>query len=266
MFSLIHTLLTFPHSPLSLSSLSWVYRVALTKCSSTYILSRSLFHEVHVFCIAGLLICRPQEDSRVGLLWTCPISSSVRQLLGHIAHGCELSIFRTRIARSGLRPDQKLVSQPIPALHRILGRWLDTVFHPHQWILCLLAFQRFSVLYSLCVWPVFPYWYYVDTHSTDVNIPIFLVLYFGYKIIFRTKFWKPMEMDFVTVSFNDNLCSIFLDSFTGHPDTGRDRNTRATSKEFRRTYCQYSFLNIHPGSWITASYIIPEACVYKCLY
>ncbi|CAA7269266.1 unnamed protein product [Cyclocybe aegerita] len=31
-----------------------------------------------------------------------------------------------------------------------------------------------------------------------INIPIFLVLYFGYKIVKRTKVWKPMEMDFVT--------------------------------------------------------------------
>lgn len=34
----------------------------------------------------------------------------------------------------------------------------------------------------------------------DINIPIFALLYFGYKIIMRTKIWKPEEMDFVTVS------------------------------------------------------------------
>lgn len=31
-----------------------------------------------------------------------------------------------------------------------------------------------------------------------INIPIFAVLYFGYKIVYRTKVWKPEEMDFVT--------------------------------------------------------------------
>jgi len=31
-----------------------------------------------------------------------------------------------------------------------------------------------------------------------VNIPIFVVLYVGYKVVYRTKFWKPTEMDFVT--------------------------------------------------------------------
>jgi len=31
-----------------------------------------------------------------------------------------------------------------------------------------------------------------------INIPIFLGLYFGYKIVKRTKIWKPTEMDFVT--------------------------------------------------------------------
>jgi len=31
-----------------------------------------------------------------------------------------------------------------------------------------------------------------------VNIPIFLILYVGYKIVKGTKVWKPLEMDFVT--------------------------------------------------------------------
>ncbi|KAJ7777260.1 general APC amino acid permease [Mycena metata] len=31
-----------------------------------------------------------------------------------------------------------------------------------------------------------------------INIPIFAALYFGYKIIYRTRVWKPLEMDFVT--------------------------------------------------------------------
>ncbi|KAJ7483172.1 general APC amino acid permease [Mycena latifolia] len=31
-----------------------------------------------------------------------------------------------------------------------------------------------------------------------INIPIFAALYFGYKIVYRTRIWKPMEMDFVT--------------------------------------------------------------------
>jgi amino acid transporter len=37
-------------------------------------------------------------------------------------------------------------------------------------------------------------------HCIDVNIPIFVVLYLGFKIVKRTSFWKPHEMDFVTVS------------------------------------------------------------------
>jgi len=38
----------------------------------------------------------------------------------------------------------------------------------------------------------------------DLNIPIFVFLYLGYKIIMRTKIWKPSEMDFVTVSLDDS--------------------------------------------------------------
>jgi yeast amino acid transporter len=38
-----------------------------------------------------------------------------------------------------------------------------------------------------------------DLRTLDVNIPLFTVLYFGYKFTMRTKIWKPEEMDFVTV-------------------------------------------------------------------
>ncbi|KAJ6485637.1 general APC amino acid permease [Mycena sanguinolenta] len=31
-----------------------------------------------------------------------------------------------------------------------------------------------------------------------INIPIFAALYFGYKWVYRTKIWKPLEMDFIT--------------------------------------------------------------------
>jgi len=37
-----------------------------------------------------------------------------------------------------------------------------------------------------------------DFFTDYVNIPIFVVLYFGFKITKRTSFWKPHEMDFVT--------------------------------------------------------------------
>ena len=38
-----------------------------------------------------------------------------------------------------------------------------------------------------------------------INIPIFAVLYIGWKVYRRTKVWKPSEMDFVTV----RNCSCF---------------------------------------------------------
>jgi len=34
--------------------------------------------------------------------------------------------------------------------------------------------------------------------TSYINIPIFVGLYFGYKIVKRTSIWKPLEMDFVT--------------------------------------------------------------------
>ena len=32
----------------------------------------------------------------------------------------------------------------------------------------------------------------------DINIPLFIALYVGWKVAKRTKVWKPHEMDFVT--------------------------------------------------------------------
>lgn len=34
--------------------------------------------------------------------------------------------------------------------------------------------------------------------TSYINIPLFFILYFGWKILKRTRFWKPEEMDFVT--------------------------------------------------------------------
>ncbi|KAG5634833.1 hypothetical protein H0H81_000562 [Sphagnurus paluster] len=34
--------------------------------------------------------------------------------------------------------------------------------------------------------------------TSYINIPIFAVLYIGYKVYKRTKIWQPEEMDFVT--------------------------------------------------------------------
>ena len=34
--------------------------------------------------------------------------------------------------------------------------------------------------------------------GVDINIPIFIVLFVGWKVAKRTQFWKPHEMDFVT--------------------------------------------------------------------
>ena len=34
--------------------------------------------------------------------------------------------------------------------------------------------------------------------SPDINVPIFFVLWAGWKLFKRTKVWKPHEMDFVT--------------------------------------------------------------------
>lgn len=44
----------------------------------------------------------------------------------------------------------------------------------------------------------------------DINIPIFVGLYVGYKVVKRTKVWKPLEMDFVTVRTPSHNSYIFL--------------------------------------------------------
>ena len=48
-----------------------------------------------------------------------------------------------------------------------------------------------------------------DFANSDINIPIFAGLYFGYKITKRTSIWKPEEMDFVTVRTSPQGFGIF---------------------------------------------------------
>jgi amino acid transporter len=45
---------------------------------------------------------------------------------------------------------------------------------------------------------------FFDFNASDflvayINIPLFAILYVGWKVYRRTKVWKPAEMDFVTV-------------------------------------------------------------------
>ncbi|TFK39733.1 general APC amino acid permease [Crucibulum laeve] len=57
------------------------------------------------------------------------------------------------------------------------------------WTLFFTLINGFEVFFN---------WNTSSFFTAYVNIPIFLVLYFGFKITKRTKFWKPTEMDFVT--------------------------------------------------------------------
>jgi len=80
----LDSFLNVPRSPPSLSSLSWAYPMAPTKCLCRcffFLLSRSISDELYMFWIAGFKIYRPQEDSPVGSSWMCPTSSFVRQSL-----------------------------------------------------------------------------------------------------------------------------------------------------------------------------------------
>ena len=84
----------------------------------------------------------------------------------------------------------------------------------------------------------------------DINIPIFTVLYFGYKIIMRTKIWKPTEMDFVTVSLDlDDDHEFLIDDlpffsfFSGHPFWSWNRTTSDPTKEHLGAYWGHPFLS-----------------------
>ena len=60
------------------------------------------------------------------------------------------------------------------------------------------------------------------TILTDINIPIFVVLYVGYKVVYRTEVWRTMDMDFVTVSSNATYFHLLTFLLPGYSDTTRD--------------------------------------------
>jgi len=57
------------------------------------------------------------------------------------------------------------------------------------WTLLFILINGFSVFWNFTA---------ASFLTAYINIPIFVVLYFGYKFIMRTSIWKPQEMDFVT--------------------------------------------------------------------
>ena len=80
------------------------------------------------------------------------------------------------------------------------------------WTLIFILFNGYAVFWAFtasgfltaCMFlsTMFPslHGWLSNLSSLDLNIPIFVFLYLGYKIVFRTKIWKPTEMDLVTVS------------------------------------------------------------------
>lgn len=88
--------------------------------------------------------------------------------------------------------------------HSVLQPWLSIwgIF----WITIFILINGFTVFFDftaagfitscMCLCPRFLR-LYTDC-NLDINIPLFFGLYFGWKIIKRTKIWKTHEMDFVT--------------------------------------------------------------------
>jgi len=66
--------------------------------------------------------------------------------------------------------------------------------------LTLLTGAFFWTLFFIVINGYAVFWHFnaTDFLTAYINIPIFAFLYFGYKIVMRTKIWKPEEMDFVT--------------------------------------------------------------------
>ena len=60
------------------------------------------------------------------------------------------------------------------------------------WCVIFILVNGFAVFFSFDV---------SDFLVAYINIPIFFVLFVGWKVIKRTKFWRADEMDFVTVRY-----------------------------------------------------------------
>jgi amino acid permease len=95
-----------------------------------------------------------------------------------------------------------------------------------------------------------------------VNIAIFVVLFVGYKVVKKTKVWKPMEMDFTTVGFfSPFLIELFLIIFC----RAFPQSKRPTSQKcHQRTWARRSLLSFskhHQSSWISFRHHL-IACIY----
>ena len=85
----------------------------------------------------------------------------------------------------------------VSTVPRHLGNGLDYVFHPRQWFHGVLQVGPFEVPDFLYAWSL------VGSHLSqltdsglpDINIPIYIALYLGYKIFYRTKIPTLKEAD-----------------------------------------------------------------------
>ena len=155
--------------------------------------------------LAGSSIWQLPQVSPPGVRWIWPTSFSVSPCT-FFKRFTTKYLYRTRNDCTGIRFDKECISQPFPTLCCLLGRCLDTFLHLRQRLRRLLGFQCYRFphslyVHTLCFLSSLHGWLWFLPLS-DINIPIFVVLYFGYKIIMRTKIWKPTEMDFVTVSLD----------------------------------------------------------------
>ncbi|KDR80803.1 hypothetical protein GALMADRAFT_1108102 [Galerina marginata CBS 339.88] len=77
-----------------------------------------------------------------------------------------------------------------PANNSYHNRWQPYIaYWGAGWTLFFILINGFSVFWDFTA---------AGFLTAYINIPLFLVLYIGYKVVKRTSFWKPQEMDFVT--------------------------------------------------------------------
>ncbi|KAJ7581832.1 general APC amino acid permease [Mycena floridula] len=83
---------------------------------------------------------------------------------------------------------------------RAQGFDLGAKGYHNRWQPFIAYWGMFWSLFFILVngYAVFFKWNISDFLVAYINLPIFAVTFFGYKIIKKTKMWKPLEMDFVT--------------------------------------------------------------------
>ena len=179
---------------------SWTWGQVLQPFSSKLTTQNYLTKESDIILSVGSSICPPSEDSSAGGEWMWHISSSVCTIVQCPGLPLKYPFTDRGFRAQGFDRKQLVYFSSLQPWLSIWGIFWTTIFILINGFQVFWSFNASDFLTACMHGTVKSLQRTLTLFILDINIPLFVILYFGWKLFKRTKIWKPLEMDFVTVS------------------------------------------------------------------